>query len=264
VQRKREALFLPQSPLVFVLGAVQFDPIFAIEGYIPDIQESLRKNGFPKVRTRMLPYRIVKTEDSKLLAEAKKQWEFHDPANRTSILVDQDTVVVQTTYYSTYERLHELFDLALSLVADRLEVSEVLRCGLRYIDIVDCPAEGTIADWVQPELLGLSGFEGFERELGHSRTALEGPGGSRVRIRASLLPEGVILPPDLIPCELGFTKNPIREESFVMLDFDHFSQNQFPYDRQATLEHLSMLHDGVDLAFRSSVTPRALEQWKQS
>ena len=212
----------------------------------------------------MLPYRIVKTEDSKLLAEAKKQWEFHDSANRTSILVDHDAVVVQTTSYSTYERLHELFELALSLVADRLEVSEILRCGLRYIDIVDCPAEGTIADWVQPELLGLSGFQGFARQLGHSTTELEGPGGSKVRIRASLLSEGVILPPDLIPCELGFTQNPMRENPFVMLDLDHFSQSPFPYERQATLDHLSMLHDGVDLAFRSSVTSHALEQWKKS
>lgn len=264
MQRKREALFLPQSPLVFVLGAVQFDPVLAIEEYIPNIQESLRKRGFPKVRTRMLPHRIVKTEDSKLIAEAKKQWEFHDSANRTSILVDQDVVAVQTTEYSTYEGLHELFELALTKVADHLEVNEVLRCGLRYIDVVDCPADGKIANWIQPELLGMPGFEGFERKIGHSTTELEGPGGSMVRIRASLLPEGVILPPDLIPCELEFTMNPLREKPFVMLDLDHFSQNHFAYDRQTTLDHLSILHDGVDLAFRNSVTAHALEQWRQS
>ena len=264
MQRKRKALFLPGSPLVFVLGAVQFDPVLAIENYIPGIQESLRKNGFPKVRTRMIPHRIVQVEDSKLRAEAKKQWEFHDPANRTSILVDQGAVVVQTTDYSTYEHLHELFVLALETVADHLEVNEVLRCGLRYIDIVDYPEDGKISDWVQPELLGLSGFEGFERQLGHSTTELEGSGGTKVRIRSSLLPEGVILPPELIPCELAFAKNPIRENPFVILDFDHFSQTQFAYERQTTLDHLSMLHDGVDLAFRRSVTPHALKQWKQS
>ncbi len=263
MKRNLEALFLPRSPLVFVLGAVQFDPVLAVEGYIPDIQESLRKNGFPKVRTRMLPHRIVRTEDSKLLAEAKKQWEFHDSGNRTSILVDQDAVVVQTTAYSTYEQLHELFELALATVADHLEVSEVLRCGLRYIDIVDCPSEGKISDWVQPELLGMAGFEGFERQIGHSMTELVSPEGSTVRIRASVLQEGVILPPDLLPCELGFIKKPVREDPFTMLDFDHFSPIPFPYDRQATLDHLSMLHVGVDLAFRSSVTPHALEQWKQ-
>ena len=263
MHRKREALFLPQSPLVFVLGAVHFDPVLAIEGYIPEIQESLRKKGFPKVRARMIPHRIVKTEDSKLLAEAKKQWEFHDSPNRTSILVDQDAVVVQTTDYRTYERFHEVFELALTIVTDLLEVNEILRCGLRYIDIVDCPADGEIADWVQPELIGMAGFVGFERQLGHSTTELEGPGSTKIRIRASLLPQGVILPPDLIPCELGFEKNPIRENPFVMLDLDHFSQNQFRYERQATLDHLAMLHDGVDLAFRSSVTPHAIDQWKQ-
>lgn len=263
MHRNRPALTLLQSPLVFVLGAVRFDPILAVGDYIPIIQESLRKNGFPKVRTRMLPHRIVKTEDSKLRAEAKMQWEFHDSGNRTSILVDQDAVVVQTSAYSTYERLHELFDLALGSVAEHLEVNEILRCGLRYIDVVDFPSDGEIANWIQPELLGMAGFDGFERKIGHSTTELEGSGGSTVRIRASLLPEGVILPPDLIPCELAFTKNPLRENPFVMLDFDHFSQNHFAYDRQATLDHLSMLHDGVDLAFRSSVTPHALDQWKQ-
>ncbi len=263
MHRKLQALFLPRSPLVFVLGAVQFDPVLAVEGYIPEIQESLRKKGFPKVRTRMIPHRIVKTEDSKLHAEAKKQWEFHDPANRTSILVDQEAVVVQTTDYSTYERLHELFELALTTVADHLEVNEVLRCGLRYIDIVDCPPDGSIADWVQPELLGMAGFDGFERQLGHSTTELTGPSGSTVRIRASFVQEGIILPPDLLPCELGFTTTPVRDQPFAMLDLDHFSQTHFPYDRQATLDHLAMLHDGVDLAFRSSVTTHALEQWKQ-
>ncbi|MCX6875423.1 MAG: TIGR04255 family protein [Verrucomicrobia bacterium] len=263
MHRKREALILPRSPLVFVLGAVQFDPVLAVEGYLPEIHESLRKNGFPKVRTRIIPHRIVKTEDSKLLAEVKKQWEFHDAANRTSILVDQDAVVVQTTAYSTYEHLHELFELALTTVADRLEVNEVLRCGLRYIDIVDCPPDGSIADWVQPELLGMAGFGGFKRQLGHSTTELSGPDGSSVRIRASLVPQGIILPPDLTPCDLAFPVTPVKQQSFVMLDFDHFSESHFPYERQTTLDHLAQLHDGVELAFRSSVTPHALEQWQQ-
>lgn len=263
MQRKREALFLPKSPLVFVLGAIRFDPVLAIEDYIPGIQESLRKNGFPKVRTRMIPHRIVKKEDSTLLAEAKKQWEVHDSANRTSILVDQDALAVQTTAYSTYERLHELFELALGAVADSLEVNEVLRCGLRYIDIVDCPDGDTITSWVQPELLGISGFGEFDRQVGRSTTEFTGPDGSTVRIRANLVQQGVVLPPDLIPCELEFPESPVREQPFVMLDFDHFSESHFAYERKATLEHLAMLHDGVDLAFRNSVTPHALDQWKQ-
>lgn len=264
MQRKRDALFLPKSPLVFVLGAIRFDPVLAIEDYIPAIQESLRKKEFPKVRTRMIPHRIVKKEDSTLLAEAKKQWEFHDSANRTSILVDQDALAVQTTAYSTYERFHELFEIALGTVADSLEVNEVLRCGLRYIDIVDWPDGEEVTSWVRPELLGISSLEEFRRQITQSKTELTGPDGTTLRIRASLLKQGVVLPPDLIPCELSFPAPPEREKPFVMLDFDHFSESHFSYEREAALDHLAMLHDGVDLAFRNSVTPNALDQWKNT
>jgi uncharacterized protein (TIGR04255 family) len=264
VQRNREALFLPRSPLVFVLGAVQFDPVLTVEKYIPDIQEILRKNGFPKIRTRMIPHRIVQVDDTQLLAEAKKQWEFYDPANRTSIVVDQDALAVQTTDYSTFETLHALFDMALSTVVDHLQVNEVLRCGLRYIDAVDEPPVGEFADWIQPELLGTAGLDGYKKRISHSTTELTGMEGTTLRIRASLILQGVVLPPDLLPCDLGFSKKPVREEPFAMLDFDHFSLNSFPYARQKALDHLSMLHDGVDLAFRSSVTPHALEQWTKA
>lgn len=263
MKRNLEPLFLPQSPLVFTLGVVQFDPVMAVGNYIPDIQESLRKNGFPKVRERMITHRIIQTEGGELRGELKKQWEFHDSDNRTSILVDQDAVVVQTTAYSTYEKFRELFELALNSIANRLEVAEVLRCGLRYIDVIDQPEVGDVADLVDCRLLGLAELDGFHRKHSHSATEMEGADDSTIRIRASVVPRGIVLPPDLIPCDLSFEKTPVRQTPFVMLDLDHFSLRSFPYDLKWTLEHLSNLHDGLDHAFRSSVTPHALELWKK-
>ncbi len=263
MKRNSQALFLPHSPLVFTLGVVHFDPILAVANYIPEIQESLRMNGFPKVRERFITHRIVQTEGSELRAELKKQWEFHDAANQTSIMVDQDAVMVQTTAYSTYERFREILELALKCVADRLGVSEVLRCGLRYIDIVNPPQDAAITDWVHAGLLGLPALDGFQRKRSHSSTELGGGDGSTIRIRASFVPQGIVLPPDLLPCDLAFGSPPLRETPFALLDFDHFSLLSFPYGLEATLKHLSTLHDGLDRAFRSSVTSNALEQWQQ-
>ena len=263
MKRNLEPLFLPKSPLVFTLGVVQFDPVLAVGNYIPDIHESLRKNGFPKVRERMVTHRIVQTDAGELRGELKKQWEFHDSANRTSILVDQDAVVIQTTAYTTYEEFQKLFKLALEFVADRLEIAEVIRCGLRYIDIIEQPQEGDMADLVDSGLLGLAELDGFHRKHSHSATEMEGEDGSTIRIRASCVPLGIVLPPDLIPCELVFEKPPVRQTPFVMLDLDHFSLRSFPYDSKWTLKHLSNLHDGLDHAFRSSITPHALELWKK-
>jgi uncharacterized protein (TIGR04255 family) len=263
VQRNREALFLPKSPLVFVLGVVHFDPILAIGDYVAGIQESLRKKGFPKVRERMIPHRIEQTEGQELRVEMKKQWEFHNPENRTSIMADREAVAVQTTDYTTFEAFHETLELALACVADHLEVSEVLRCGLRYIDIVDQPAEGDIIEWVNPGLLGLPRLDEFQRKHSHSLTEMKSEDGTTMVVKATLVPEGIVLPPDLLPCDLAFGKNPVRSTPFVLLDLDHFSRKNFTYDREATLRHLSMLHDGLDRVFRNSVTPHALEQWKQ-
>lgn len=263
MKRNREALFLPQSPLVFTLGVVQFDPVLAVANYIPEIQESLRKQGFPKVRKRTITHRIVPTENSRLQTESKDQWEFHNPSNRTSIMVDQDAVIVQTTEYSTYEKFHKYFELALSCAVDRLAVAEVLRCGLRYIDIVDVSEKDNISNWVRPELLGMSTLDGFQRKHSHSTTELSNKDGSTLRIRATLVPHGIILPPDLLPCDLEFMTNPVRKEPFVLLDLDHFSLTSFSYKQKTTLEHLTALHDGLDLAFRKSVTSNAIEQWKK-
>lgn len=264
MQRKREALFLPRSPLAFVLGVVHFDPVLAIAGYVAGIQEGLRKKGFPKVRERMIPHRIVQADGQELRAEMKKQWEFHNPENRTSIMADRDAVVVQTTNYTTFEAFHEILTLALSCVADHLEVNEVLRCGLRYIDIVDQPTEGDITEWVNAGLLGLPRLDEFARHHSHSSTELRSEDGTTMAVKATLVPEGIVLPPDLIPCDLAFGKKPVRESPFVLLDLDHYSHKSFAYNRAATLEHLSMLHDGLDRVFRRSVTPHALEQWKKT
>jgi len=263
VKRTEPPLFLPRSPLVFTLGLVQFDPVLAIGDYVAAIQEALRKRGFPKVRQRMVPHRIMQTEGRELQAEFKKQWEFHDSENRTSIMVDYETVFVQTTDYTTFEDFRENLELALQSVADLLEINEVIRCGLRYIDIVDVPDAGDIAKWVRPGLLGLAGMAGFERRQSHSSTELRGKEDSTLVVKATLVPRGIILPPDLVPCDLAFARQPVRDKPFVLLDLDHFSHRSFRYDRNATLEHLSTLHDGLDHAFRTSVTPEALEQWKK-
>ena len=46
--RKEPALKLERSPLVFVLSQVRFPAVLKIEDHVPDIQEALRKLGFPR------------------------------------------------------------------------------------------------------------------------------------------------------------------------------------------------------------------------
>lgn len=262
MNRSSEALFLKNSPLVFTLGVCHFDPVLAIGNYIPTIQEFFRKHGYPKVRERQITASVTQQADQTLLIETRKQWEFHSAENTTSFLVDQESVIVQTTDYSTYENFEGLLDLALQGVTDLLDVPQILRCGLRYVDAIDFKEGQSQSDLLQPFLLGYPGGENFSRVNSSSMTQLESTEGSKLFVRCSTHKAGIVLPPDLLPCDLAFKSNPSRQTPFSILDLDHFSQTPFDYDRATTLSHLSVLHDSLDIAFRSSVTPQAIEQWK--
>lgn len=267
MKRNLDPLFLPHSPLVFTLGIVQFDPVLAIEKYIPEIQEALRKNGFPKLRERRIQRQLLKVgsdESQRIEIKAVKQWEFHDIENQTSILVDQETLGVQTTHYSTYEEFKKLLELGLKTVGELMSVSGILRCGLRYIDAIDQPEQGGMSAWVKDELLGLKKLDGFERLNNHSSTQLESTDGSKLVVKATFARQGIVLPPDLLPCDLSFKHKPFREKPFLLLDLDHYSEKEFAYKLEAALKELENLHGGLDEAFRSSVTPNALEQWKKA
>jgi uncharacterized protein (TIGR04255 family) len=264
MERHFEPLFLPKSPLVFTLGTIHYDPVLAINKYIPDIQEDLRKNGFPKFRERTVKRRIVSIDEQKIELASVKQWEFYDPQNMTSVLVDQESVGVQTTNYTTYEAFEKLLRLALLSVASRIGVNDVNRCGLRYVDVVDQPDEGSITDWIHSHLLGFQQLDGFSQVHNHTATQLKGDADTTLIVKTTLAPLGIVLPPDLLPCDLGFRANPRKERPFVILDLDHFSESQFGYELDLTLAQLGMLHDGLDRAFRASVTVQAIEQWKQA
>lgn len=261
MKRSEEPLFLENSPLVFTLGVVQFDPVLIVAKHIPEIQESFRKKGYPKIRERTITHRISHGEGGELHTDVKKQWEFYNEENRTSVIVDQDSVIVQTTDYSTYEAFQQIITLALECAANLMGVSQVIRCGLRYIDIIE-NGEDSLDKWINVNLLGFPDIDGFARNHSHSSTELTGKDSSTLLVRCSAVPRGVVLPPDLIPCDIAFKEKPVRDIPFALLDLDHFSLKNFDYDLSTTIQRLSMLHDGLDLAFRESVTSHALKQWK--
>lgn len=262
MERTHSALFLSKSPLVFTLARIQFDPVLAVEKYVPDIQEELRKNGFQKLRESMVAGKIEKKDNNTLVVNHSKQWEFHNQENNSSILLDHEGLGIQTTNYSTYDKFSELINLALEHVADRLEIGDILRCGLRYVDAVDHPEDQSPDLWVSANLLGFPDIEGFRRRVSHTMTELDGSDDSLLRVRCSWIKQGIVLPPDLLPCGLTFQKNPIRQTPFALIDLDHGSTKVFPYDLKKTMNQLSLLHDSLDQAFRESVTPQALKTWQ--
>lgn len=85
------------------------------------------------------------------------RWTSRD--KRTALSVRPDSLVIETTNYGSYDRIRELFEVALQTRLAIAAPAGVERIGLRYIDEIRVPAENgdstpTWDQWVDASLLG--------------------------------------------------------------------------------------------------------------
>ena len=141
---ERNCRFVPLSrqPLVLVLCQVKYSSIRKISDYIPAIQEDFRRQGYPIDRFDKIQQ--VNIGPNGVQTTEQERWEFRNKAETQSIIVLQDSAVIQTTSYERFENFAKDIRMASSTILSRTEHDKfgvIQRVGLRYIDIVQ-PREG--------------------------------------------------------------------------------------------------------------------------
>lgn len=259
-ERRKPALHLPKSPLIFVLSQVRIAPVLAMEEKIPEIQDSLRKNGFPRLSLREIE---IKKRDAggKTEIERRKQWEFVDKEMRKSVLIDTDFIVFQVTRYRVFEDFLKEFKAILDVFAYHAEPSLVERIGLRYIDLVTPSANKDLASYLSPSLRGFSIQEEDTREAFRSESVTQTGAHSRFMHRYWEANKGLGFPPDLLPVSLRFDRALDLQSPFGLLDMDHFMHVDDDFIVQDIVDKLWSLHDHQTKAFAASVTEPAMEEW---
>ncbi len=266
MRRTLPPLYLPGSPLVAVLAQIRFSPIAAMGKYVPAIQDVLRRKGFPRFREELVEEVgwVVRTADGNPVIDSttQKRWEFTNTGNTWSIRLAPDSVTLATTEYVTYENpFEEHLSIALDAIHDNATLGLVTRFGLRYVDLIQ-PDDGyDFRDYLDERLLGLPADE-----LGmldsFPFTQMRGPTDAGfMTLRCVFLNSGDVLPPDLTGLTLRLNQSAAAGTKVALLDLDHTRHEEQEYDRDQLLESLALLHDRLDIAFRQSVTPEALERW---
>jgi uncharacterized protein (TIGR04255 family) len=269
MRRTLPPLYLPGLPLVAVLAQIRFSPIAAMEKYVPAIQDELRRRGFPRFREELIEEVgwVVRAADGNPVIDSRsqKQWEFTNAENTWSIRLAPDSVTLATSEYVTYENpFEENLAIALDAIHSHATLHLVTRFGLRYVDLIQ-PDDGyDFPDYLDVRLLGLPAGE-----LGmldsFPFTQMRGPTDAGfMTIRCVFLNSGNVLPPDLTGLTLRLSRSVEAGLKVALLDLDHTRHEEQEYDRDQLLESLALLHDHLDIAFRKSVTPEALERWGRS
>lgn len=268
MQRRCRFVPLSKQPLVLVLCQVRFSPIRQIAQYIPAIQEQFRRDGFPIELTGKVKQLMVSAAG--IQAVDQDRWEYRVKDETWSILVFQDSIVLQTTAYNRFEGFADYLRRALDTVLSTTEherLGVLQRVGLRYIDLIQ-PRKGE--DYRTYLRSGLHGVSDDVFRPGTHRMHVESTGATKVGtvegrmiVRIVQNDQGQDIPPDVA---LGAPKHTNRAkagELVTLVDMDHFIEGNFDPDTDWVVEHAYEMHDHIVETFHEHVvTDAAIEAWR--
>lgn len=259
--RSRPPLDLAWNPLVLVLGQVVTSAVLKIEGYVPELQERLRRNGYPRFnRVETQGIRIGPGESVELQRETR--WIFSTKDSHASVVVGANVIVLQVSKYTSFEEFAERLSTVLTMYQDIVAVELRQRLGFRRINLLEGCRDLPIEKIVIPGFGGILGdiyTDGHEQRVEHWGRTESG----RLMVRYLRPSPPTIVPPDIDTTGLSTRASRTSGRDSATLDIDHFVIGTGDFDPPAIVEDFWSLHDGSDSAFREAVTPHAISIWEQ-
>ncbi len=253
---------LSKSPLVYVLAQVRIGAVLKMEDYVPQIQEQMRKVGYPLYRPSEV--REVHFGADKTDMTTTKRWYFDAMGRKAGFLLQAGSIVFHTTEYDTSKAFFSDLQRGLSIIHEAVEISAVERLGLRFVDAFQAERGHELGEYFQP------GFRGISlEEVGATQPRLlihlvtNTRIGGKLVIRLSQNTGGWFLPPDLQPPELTPNKRFLTDREIAVLDYDHFIERDEPFSLEGIGRTFDALHDTTSAVFRKTVSEFALEAWNR-
>jgi uncharacterized protein (TIGR04255 family) len=254
---------LSNSPLLLVVAQVRFSSVLQMAKFIPEIQERLRGQGFPKFRPAQQQNLQIGPPGTPLANQSPTLlWEFLDRDDRKSIVVETDSVAFIATDYSVFESFRYGLEIALSAVSDVAKPNLRERIGLRYVNLVIPRSGKHISDYIGTELLGMSPPQLSVKPVNYGSVMLSQSEVGTFVFRCTCPMQGPTIPPDVRLLGLKTDKPLSLESEFCVLDFDHFNEGTKDFDVGSILSDFDQLHDLLDRSFRLAVKKEALQEWE--
>ena len=231
-----------------------------MESYIPEIQERLRKAGYPRFeRLELQAVRLESGASPRMHAETR--WLFINRDRTGLVSMNTNSIVLERSEYKSFDDFaNELADV-LGHIQAVIDVELIDRLGFRRVNLLEEHNNLTVAEALRSELHGVSA-DAFTTGGEHKYGFLANTNVGRLIVRTSNpAPEGV-LPSDLSSSQLNVRK-PSDIASAATVDIDHFMVEPADFSVESIVESFWNLHDASDLAFLRTVTETALTAWQQ-
>lgn len=258
---------LEKAPVYFALAQVGFSPVMSMGQFVPAIQESMRRNGYPEFQQgHVMQVRISEDGIEAPVVETKPLWFFMHADQTKNYVLTSESLTFQTTHYDTHESFIPETLSGFRRVHEAAGLSAVKRLGMRYLDAIQPAVGETVNDYLVEGLHGVAVADQLESgttELTFRRHLQRGGTSSRIVIRVhraegpigfpmGLEPSGLLLQPRFSDWGTG---------AHAVIDTDHFVEHSFAVETESLRPVFEDLHESVAEVFRACATPLALRNW---
>jgi uncharacterized protein (TIGR04255 family) len=258
---------LTNAPVYFSIVQVKFNPLFKLDTYAPDIQDRLRRAGFPDAKKEVLTHLSVVPTNAAEQAPAampitqSSRYKFGTKDATAEFILDQFALTYQTTEYDVFDSFTKKFLDGLDAVQQIAALDYVDRIGVRYLNAIKAREGERLEQYLVPQLLGLSTTLGGNLVHSYSETRVKREG-VELLVRSIQQDSSLGFPPDLQPMTLHVPQRFAElDRLHAILDIDGWMDARENFDRDFISKALYRIHDYVEEAFKSSATPHAKKVW---
>ncbi len=263
---------MSNAPVYYALAQAHFNPVAAMVKYVDQIQDRLRREGYPLFESQQFMQLIVpgpgpgQAQLQEPQIQQAVSWLMTRSDRTAGFILGPSSITYHTTHYQTHNEFIPELLRGLTAVHEAASLDHVSRLGLRYLDAV-LPQAGEITE--QYLVGGLHGID-FNATRQHTMTEtvfatdtfpLVAKGTLVVRVYRTVAPLG--FPPDMLPTGLviapSFDIKEAREHAII--DTDHYVQGRIPVEMDRLNEQLLSLHGTIKSVFGATTTDHARSAW---
>lgn len=262
---------MSNAPVYYVIAQVRHNPILSLGTYASEIQERMRKAGYPG-------YKLGKTQVMRLMMQPDESAQMQSPiteiAERHTFLsmdgtrgfiVDQGSFSFHTTEYDVFSAFSRDFFAGLEIVHQCLILDYSDRVGIRYLDaVVPVNGELELTKYLVPGVLGLAGYLPDEAPITMSASE------THIQMTDASLVSRILIQSGSLGVPMDLAANGLQvPERFqkvnglhAIIDTDASQDARKPFDLDELRMRLDTLHTRIRMAFDASVTDYARQIWK--
>ena len=260
---------LELQPLVYSLAVIK-STIRKIDKYIPDIQDELRKAGYPIDST--VEQTRIEAQPAGMPPKFTTDKIYHsaDQTSKWGVGIGVDGLYFHTTDYHNYQDFEERFKKVLDIYSRIAEVGHFHVAAFRQIDNVKVLEEKEETDW--PEVVS-SDFLPIELQGEPSPTKSVKRIQDRIQISDMELVinsvtffdgPGPKVPDDLVPLYVALDKGAVErpENNFILADFEagYRTKGAEVFELDSFMERMSDLHTVAGRGFRVMMKQDAISR----